>query len=170
MITLHKLVWPENKTLFDLHPELNSIWELPPLQREARESYEQYGDPLYPDESSGEIFSIDEDGSPIGIIGWFEYGEFPDVVRLRYYGIVPSKRGKGFGEEAMSLFLKSLSKNAPPHAVFLAESVTLGRGAIAEKTIAHFKKMGFEEFDDPNYGSNAGCGKVQSLKVRIPDR
>ena len=106
---------------------------------------------------------------PVGIIGWFEYGDFPDILRLRYYGIVPSERGNGHGEAAMSLFLEHLSKAAPPHAAFLSESVSLGRAA-APIVLTHFKKMGFEEFEDPNYGSNAGCGKVRSLKIRIPGR
>lgn len=169
MITIHKLVPPENKMLFERNPELNEIWEVPAHQKEARESYEKYGDPLYPGESTGEIFSINEGSFPIGIIGWFEYGEFPDIVRLRYYGTVPSKRGKGYGEIAMKLFLEHLSKTAPTHATFLSESVTLCRSS-APRIIAHFEKMGFKKFDDPNYGSNAGCGKVQSLKIRIPGR
>ena len=43
MITLHKLVPPENHDLFERHPELNRIWEVPALQEEARESYEEWG-------------------------------------------------------------------------------------------------------------------------------
>lgn len=169
MITLHKLVPPENKTLFEYNPELNLIWEIPSLQQEARESYEEWGDRLYPGESTGEIFSILNDSMTIGIIGWFEYGEFPEVLRLRYYGIVPSNRGKHYGEHSMNLFLHHLSLHAPKHAVFLSESVSLGR-KVASRIIAHFQKMGFQEFDDPNYGSNAGCGSVQSLRIRIPGR
>jgi hypothetical protein len=169
MITLHKLVPPENKTLFERNLELNKIWEVPVIQKEARESYEEWGDCLYPGESTGEIFSIMEEKSPVGIIGWFEYGEFPDVLRLRYYGIVPSKRGKRYGETAMRLFIEHISKAAPSHSIFLSESVSLGR-TVAPSIVAHFKKMGFKEFEDPNYGSNAGCGKVQSLKIRIPGR
>lgn len=169
MITLHKLVPPENQGLFKRNTELNEIWEVPALQHEARESYEEWGSRQYPDESTGEIFSINENGFPIGIIGWFEYGEFLDVIRLRYYGIVPSKRGKRYGEVAMRLFLEHLSETAPSHAIFLSESVSLDR-EVAPNILKHFKKMGFEEFDDPNYGSNAGCGKVQSLKIRIPRR
>lgn len=169
MITLHKLVPPENQTLFTDYPELNLIWEVPQLQFEARESYEEWGVKQYPGESTGEIFSINEDVTPVGIIGWFEYGEFPDVLRLRYYGIVPSRRGKNYGEEAMRLFLEHLSRHAPVHGLFLSESVTLSR-TKSPKIIAHFKKMGFQEFNDPNYGSNAGCGPVQSLRIRIPGR
>lgn len=169
MITLHKLVPPENHTLFKRFPELNKIWEVPALQKNARESYERYGSVHYKKEKPGEIFSIDKDGKAIGIIGWFEYGEFPDVLRLRYYGIVPSQRKNKHGEEAMRLFLEHLSKAAPSQYVWLAESVTLSR-EVAPRIIDHFKSMGFAEFDDPNYGSNAGCGPVQSLKVRIPGR
>jgi RimJ/RimL family protein N-acetyltransferase len=168
MITLHKLVVPENQTLFVRWPELNQIWEVPVLQQHARDSYERWG--TDPEESDGEIFSINEDGKPIGIIGWFEYGEFPDVLRLRYYGIVPSRRGKKYGEVAMRLFLEHLASHAPSHYKFLAESVTLSRGQVATQTIAHFERLGFQKFDDPNYGSNAGCGQVQSLRVRIPGR
>jgi hypothetical protein len=169
MITLHKLVPPENHTLFTDYPELNQIWEVPQLQSEARESYEEWDVKKYPGESTGEIFSINEEATPVGIIGWFEYGEFPDTLRLRYYGIVPSRRGKNYGEESMHLFLEYLSRHAPAHGLFLSESVTLSR-TKSHKIIAHFKKMGFQEFNDPNYGSNAGCGPVQSLRIRIPGR
>jgi hypothetical protein len=169
MIQLHKLVPPENHTIFERFPELNHIWEVPALQHQARESYEEWGMREYPGESTGEIFSIEKDGKAIGIIGWFEYGEFPDVLRLRYYGIVPSERGKKYGEAAMELFLEYLSVAAPKQCVYLAESVTLGR-TVAARTIAHFKAIGFVEFDDPHYGSNAGCGPVQSLRIRIPGR
>jgi RimJ/RimL family protein N-acetyltransferase len=168
MITLHKLVPPENLTLFNRHPDLNKIWEVPVLQDHARDSYERWG--VDPEESDGEIFSVDEEGQPVGIIGWYEYGEFPDVLRLRYYGIVPSRRGKRYGEEAMKLFLKHLSLHAPVQYKFLAESVSLNREQVAVQTIAHFEKLGFQKFDDPHYGSNAGCGQVQSLKIRIPGR
>lgn len=169
MITLHKLVPPENYNLFDRFPELNQIWEVSALQQQARESYEEWGQKAYPNEGIGEIFSINEDIASIGIMGWFEYGEFPDVLRLRYYGIVPSRRGRHYGEEALRLFLGHLSHHAPPHAIFLSESVSLER-SVAPQIISHFKKMGFLEFDDPNYGSNAGCGKTQSLRIRIPGR
>lgn len=169
MITLHKLVPPENQSLFGRYPELNHIWEVVALQKQAQESYEQWGYKEYPGESSGEIFSIDEDNIPVGIIGWFEYGEFPEVLRLRYYGIVPSRRGRKYGEQAMKLLLEYLYKNAPAHCRFLAESVSIGR-TMAPHVMAHFKGMGFEEFDDPNYGSNADCGKTKSYRVRIPGR
>jgi hypothetical protein len=169
VITLHTLVIPENQTLFSRYPELNDIWEVPSLQAEARESYERYGLVEYKFEKKGEIFSINEDNVPIGIIGWFEYGEFPDVLRLRYYGIVPSRRRRHYGEQAMNIFLTYLSQHAPSQYIFLAESVTLSR-SIAPAIIAHFKRMGFVEFDDPNYGSNADCGKTQSLRIRIPGR
>lgn len=169
MIKLHKLVPPENRSLFKRFPELNCIWEVAALQKQARESYERWDTARYKGEKKGEIFSINEGDVAVGIIGWFEYGEFPDVLRLRYYGIVPSRRGKHYGEEAMRLFLEHLSVHAPKQYVFLAESVTLGR-EVAARVITHFKNMGFVEFDDPNYGSNAGCGKVQSLRVKIPGR
>ncbi len=58
MITLHKLVPPENRTLFQRFPGLNEIWEVPALQHEARESYELWGDKSYEGETTGEIFSI----------------------------------------------------------------------------------------------------------------
>jgi len=167
MITIHKLVPPENHSLFTKNPELNSIWEVPAHQQEARESYEEWG--LIPEESTGEIFSIREGDLIIGIIGWFEYGDIPDVLRLRYYGIVLSKRGNGYGEEAMKLFLQYVSRVAPPRYRWLSESVSVGRPAF-EQISRHFFKMGFVKYDDPNYGSNAGCGKVRSLRIRIPGR
>ncbi len=170
MITLHKLVPPENLTLFERFPALNDIWEVYSLQHEARESFEQYGDEeRYPGESTGEIFSISKGEMAIGIIGWFEHRKSSDIVRLRYYGIIPSERGHRYGDEAMRLFLEHLSTAAPKHYVWLAESVSLNR-KTAEHVIAHFKKMGFEEFDDPDYGSNAGNRPVKSLRIRIPGR
>jgi len=169
MIILHKLVPPENHDLFTRFPKLNHIWEMPALQQEARESYEGWDKIDYINEKRGEIFSIDKDGKAIGIIGWFEYGKFPDVLRLRYYGIVPSERKNKYGAEAMRLFLEHLSVAAPVQYKWLAESVTLGR-EVAPRIITHFKAMGFAEFDDPNYGSNAGCGPVKSLRIRIPGR
>lgn len=168
MITLRKLQPPENQTLFADHPELNLIWEIPALQDEARESYEQWGTAA-DNPSTGEIFSINKSATAIGIIGWFEYGEFPDVLRLRYYGIVPSQRGKRYGHFALAHFLQHLSLHAPQQYVWLSESVTLSR-ASAPRVVAHFKDLGFNEFDDPHYGSNAGCGKAQSLRIRIPER
>lgn len=169
MVTIHKLIPPDNHDLFERFPELNLIWEIPALQANARESYEKWDTKKYDGETDGEIFSIVEDNTAIGIIGWFEYGKIPDVLRLRYYGIVPSRRGKGYGEVAMKLFLEHLNSVAPPQYAWLSESVTLGR-KVAPKIVAHFKSMGFVEFEDPDYGSNAGCGPVQSLKIRIPGR
>lgn len=167
MVVLKKLVPPENKTLFARFPELNEIWEVPALQRHARTSYEKWG--LNKEKTTGEIFAINKSGRTIGIIGWFEYGGCSDILRLRYYGIVPSERGKQYGEKAIHLILEYLARNAPRQYIFLAESVSLNRTA-AFRIISHFKAMGFVEFADPHYGENAGCGKVQSLKIRIPGR
>lgn len=167
MIHLHKLIPPENQILFKNNPELNKIWEVHALQNEARQSYEEWG--IIKDESTGEIFSINAYGIVVGIIGWFEYGDLPDVLRLRYYGIVPSQRGRRYGEEAIKLLLQRLSQAAPRHYVWLAESISLSR-TVAEQVSSHFKRIGFIEFDDSNYGSNAGCGRVRSLRIRIPLR
>lgn len=169
MITLHKLVPPENEDIFRKHAELNGIWELPELQTEARESYEKWHLKKYPGESLGEIFTIAEFDSVIGLIGWFEYGEFLDTLRLRYYGIVPSRRGRGYGEAALCLLLRRLSTCAPTYAVYLSESVTLSRQK-ADQVVGHFERVGFEDFNDPNYGENARCGPVRSLRIRIPGR
>jgi RimJ/RimL family protein N-acetyltransferase len=166
-ISIRKLVPPDNQTLFEMNPELNKIWEIPAQQSRAHESYKDWG--IIDKKSTGEIFSIILDDSIIGIIGWFEYGDIPDVLRLRYYGIIPRQRGNHYGERAIKLLLEHLSKTAPPQYVWLAESVSIGR-IVAGQVIAHFKRMGFLEFDDPNYGSNAGCGKVCSLRIRIPLR
>jgi len=169
MITLQKLIPPENFDVFDKVPELNDIWEIPELQEDARMGYQGYGRMKFEGETAGEIFGICEDGDIIGLIGWFQLENSLNLLRMWYYGIVPSKRGKHYGEEAIQVFLNYLSLHAPQECIFLTESVTLAR-SIAPRIIGHFKKMGFEEFDDPNYGSNAGCGKVQSLKIRIPGR
>src|SRR5665213_2243906 len=166
-IGIRKLIPPDNQTLFDKNSELNMIWEIPVQQIRARESYKMWG--LIERGSTGEIFSIVLDDIIIGIIGWFEYGDISDVLRLRYYGIIPSQRGNRYGERAIKLLLEHLSKTAPPHYVWLAESIFISRMA-AGQAIVHFKHMGFVEFDDPNYGSNASCGKMCSLKIRIPLR
>lgn len=168
-IHIHKLVPPENHDLFSRFPELNLIWEVPVLQQHARESYEGWDTRKYEGETDGEIFAIMEGEQAVGITGWFEYGDIPDVLRLRYYGIVPSRRGLRYGDEAMHQLLGRLSSVAPPQYKWLAESVSIER-TTAPNVIAHFKRMGFEEFSDPNYGSNAGCGKTQSLRIRIPGR
>ncbi len=167
MITLCKLFPPENQTLFDRYRELNSIWEVEVLQYQARESYEEWNE--NPDtDQTGEVFAIHENDIPIGIIGWFEFGHLPDTLRLRYYGIVPSKRGNRYGEQAMRMFLAHLSRHAPEQYVFAGESISLGRSA-ASKIYTHFKNMGFEDFSDPTYGDN-GFGEVQHLRIRIPGR
>lgn len=166
-ISLHKLVPPENQTLFADYPELNHIWEIPAHQNQARESYETWG--VVEEESTGEVFSIKLGDLVIGIIGWFEYGDIPDVLRLRYYGIVPSQRGNRYGRVAIKLLLEHLSRVAPPQYVWLSESVSLCRRAV-EQITDHFKGMGFGEFHDPNYGSNASCGDVRSLRIRLPLR
>ena len=168
MITLHKLIPPENEALFERNPELNHIWEVPSIQESAKTSYERWG--LGCRKSTGKIFSVNLDDKIIGVTGWFTFDEtFPDVLRLRYHGIIASMRGRGYGEETMRLLLQHLSHIAPSQYLWLAESVSLSR-ELAPKIVAHFKKMGFAEFDDANYGDNAGCGKVQSLRVRIPGR
>jgi hypothetical protein len=170
MVTLHKLIPPENHDLFKRSPELNHIWEIPALQEQARECYEEWDTDIPPNETPGEIFSIDNEKTTAGVIGWFEYKKPPvDTLRLCYYGIVPSERGKKYGEKAMELFLQHLSFAAPKQYVYLSESVTLGRDK-AQRIIGHFKSMGFVEFNDPNYGDNAECGPTQSLRVRIPGR
>ena len=133
--------------MFSHFPELNGIWEVDVLQKQARESYEQWDTKKYEGETDGEIFAICFRSEVIGIIGWFEYGDVLDTLRLRYYGIVPSKRGKGYGEEAMRLFLGHLSIAAPPQYCWISESVSINR-KVAPRIIAHFKGMGFAEFDD----------------------
>jgi hypothetical protein len=169
MITLKKLVPPENFNLFTRVPELQHIWEIPALQSDAREGYESYGRRDFANEDPGEIFTINDESGIVGVIGWFRLFNSFDMLRLWYHGIVPSKRGRGYGAEAVKQLLEYLAVHAAPEHVFIAESVTLSR-AKTPQIIAHFKKMGFEEFDDPTYGENAGCGKTQSLCIRIPGR
>lgn len=170
MITVHKLIPPENHTLFERFPELNEIWEVSALQKQARESYEEWDIRKYPKEGSGEIFSINKGRKAIGIIGWFTYDKASrTIIRLRYYGIVPSQRRKGYGEKAMTLFLERLSAVVPPRYLWLSESVSLNR-TNASRIIAHFESIGFQKFNDPKYGQNAGCGPTQSLRIRIPGR
>ncbi|HEU5114294.1 MAG TPA: hypothetical protein VFT82_00845 [Candidatus Paceibacterota bacterium] len=166
MVTITKLIPPENQTLFERFPELNRIWDLPRLQDEARSSYERWNET----DKTGEIFSIDRADRTIGIIGWFEFDRPPeDVLRLRYYGIVPSERGGRHGSVALWLLLKHLATVAPKRYRWLSESVSLERPA-APRIIRHFEEFGFRRFDDPEYGQNAECGPTMSLRVRILGR
>jgi GNAT superfamily N-acetyltransferase len=173
MITLCKL-FHSNRTLFTDHPELNHIWEVPVLQESARRSYEEWR-PFGPEGvSTGDIFTIDQDGVPIGIIGWKEEDPDADIlsdtIRLQYYGIIPSRRGRGYGEQAMKLFLEYLAhNNETKNRIFLSESLSIGR-MVAPRILAHFKGMGFEEFNAPHYGRNAGFSEVLNLRIRIPGK
>ncbi|MEJ0001939.1 MAG: hypothetical protein WDN09_02035 [bacterium] len=168
MIILHQLNPPETIGFFERYPDLNTIWEVAQLQEQARSSYESYG--IDPGNMDGEIFSIDKNGAPIGIIGWFVYDEAgDDTLRLRYYGIIVPERRNLHGAEAMNLLLARLSSVAPLQYAYLAESVTLNR-PMADAVTKHFRRMGFAEFNDPDYGENAGCGPTRSLRIRIPNR
>lgn len=164
MIKLNKLIPPENHDLFSKFPKLNNIWENKNLQNDAKKSYE-----IWNENKTGEIFTINTMNSVIGIIGWFEYGNILDTLRLRYYGIIPEYRKYGYGQVAIDLLLNRLSDIVSLNYKYLSESVSINRPS-AINIVSHFKKLGFQEFNDPDYGENADCGPTISLRVKIPGR
>lgn len=163
-VSLHKLLPPKNRTIFERHPRLNYIWQIQAMQERAEKSYCEWDT----EDKTGEIFLILKNKSPIGITGWWPDEKIHELLRLRWHGILPEERGRGYSETALTLLLQRLSSIAPPQYLYLSESVSIKR-VDAAQVQRHFEKLGFKAFDDPTYGNN-GYGKVQSLRVRLLGR
>ena len=104
----------------------------------------------------------------MGLTGWWQDENIADTIRLRWHGIIPSERGKGYSDEALSLLTKHLHEVLPSQYKYVSESLSTGR-ELAPKIKRHFERLGFVVFDDPAYGNN-GFGPTISMRMRIPGR
>lgn len=159
MISIYKLENPENFYILEKYPKLKNIWENVTLQNRALKSIIDWN----PKEKTGEIFLIKKDFEIIGVTGWFVDNNILDTVRMRWHGIIPEERGKGYSEKALDLLCSHIRKTVPKQYKYISESYTKD-SEFSYKIRKHFEKVGFvEEFYDPTYGTH-GVGETISIR------
>jgi GNAT superfamily N-acetyltransferase len=126
---------------FEEHPQLRSIWpaELHAIAEEA--TVETVND--MPRGDIGGLYLIAKDGQVIGITGYF-YVDSVDEPYLRWHGVVPAERGKGYSRRALQLLIANI-KSKIPHAKGLTELVPQTQTDYGVGIGRHFAKLGFVE-------------------------
>jgi L-amino acid N-acyltransferase YncA len=128
---------------FSDHPQLGHIWPEPyaSIAREAVTEHLAEQD----DYDIGGIYLIKEDSDVIGITGYFLYDTEATVLGLRWHGLVPEQRGKGYSPRILGMVLiEALARH--PRAETLIELVPVT--TYGETLEPHFKKMGFTPVGD----------------------
>ena len=131
---------------FSEYPQLNTIWspEMTALAQEAiDESFVAKNEFSY---EIGEIYLIKDGSDVVGITGFFPYeydANFLDSIHrvgLRYHGLIPEYRGKGYSPEIIRQLLVAII-NKYPNAETLIELAPVNEyGDIQKK---HFERLGF---------------------------
>ncbi len=76
----------------------------------------------------------------VGITGWYPVPGTPEVVGLRWHGILPSWRGRGLSRIVLRLLARRLAHLAP-EARWICDTVLPG----SEAARRHFEALGFVE-------------------------
>ncbi len=139
-------------------PEIHSIWR-PQAVSEAIFYTKAYARGEY---RTGEIFFITVDKKRVGMTGYFLKENISDTAGLRWHGIVPSMRNKGYSLEAIRLVAERVISREPA-IKYLSESVPLDRPEILE----YFKKIGFSEWNDPEKAID--YTSVSDVRIKLDD-
>lgn len=132
---------------FERFPQLRAVWPDPKLQALAEEATIEEVDRLSQHVKTGPIFlvvHVDEATKAqrvVGITGFFIYDETGLNLGLRWHGIVPDERGKGFSRIALEQ-VRDIARQAVPGAERLIELIpcTPDRADIEP----YFRAMGFK--------------------------
>jgi hypothetical protein len=123
---------------FEEHPQLQNIWPAEFLVLAEEATRETVADDM-PRGDFGGLYLIAKDGRVIGITGYF-YVNSVEEPYLRWHGIVPEERGRGYSQQAMALVVGRI-KAKIPQAKGLTELVP--QTAYGESVARHFAKLGF---------------------------
>lgn len=130
---------PATENPFFAYPALKAIW--PPLSQAIAE--EATEETLAAEEDG--IFLIKKDNQVIGMSGYFIIDN-PEEAYLRWHGIIPSERQKGYSKEALTLILQEVQKDIP-EAKRLVELVPVTE--YSGYLIEHFERLGFKPRGTP---------------------
>ena len=85
----------------------------------------------------GEVLLLTgEDGAALGITGWYTVPDHPDIVGLRWHGVLPEWRGSGIATAALGLLAERLSNlDRPPALMF--------ETPMSSKAARYFQGIGF---------------------------
>ena len=134
MITLQDVM---DGNPFTAYPQLRTIW--PAHFTEIAEEAAQDAIAHMPFGDVGGLYLVKLGDQVIGITGFF-YCESEFEPFLRWHGIIPAERGKGYSREAMRLVAARL-KAKLPNARGLTELVP--QNADGPGIAAHFARLGF---------------------------
>lgn len=134
MITLEDVV---DGNPFARYPQLRTIW--PAHFTEIAEEAAQEAIAHMPFADVGGLYLVKFGDQVIGITGFF-YCESEFEPFLRWHGIIPAERGKGFSREAMRQLVARV-KARLPDARGLTELVP--QNADGPGIAAHFARLGF---------------------------
>lgn len=81
---------------FEKYLDLKTIWNIKESQTEAEKSIERFKL-----SNNGEVFLICEENKIIGITGYY-YTEIKTILGLRWHGIIPEFRLKGYSTKALN--------------------------------------------------------------------
>lgn len=129
---------------FEEYPQLRDIWPEPFNCISEEAVVEHLG--LMGQVEIGDIFVVTNDSRVIGISGYFPFDEVTADLGLRWHGIVPDERGKGYSKEVLGMVAERAMERFP-QASHLIELVPLTEyGKPLEK---HFTKCGFLSHGEP---------------------
>lgn len=129
---------------FGDHPELREIWPAQRSQHVEADTVADLAMGLSADPCRNRVYLVmDGDGRVVGITGFFQptAGDRP-MLGLRWHGMVPSARGRGYSEAA----IKQLCVHAAyyhPDAAELVEYVPFADEMNGKFLTAHFERCGF---------------------------
>jgi RimJ/RimL family protein N-acetyltransferase len=135
---------------FDEHPQLKTIWP-EPSNSDMQEGYTSYIQITKdnPQIDFGPMYLIKNKEKVIGITGVFledengqcyPYDPETHTVYLRWHGIVPSERRKGYSDEAMNLLLKEVQLRYPKIQTLIE---LIPERSYSESIRKHFEHLGF---------------------------
>ena len=129
------------RTLFEEVPELNTIWtpELSATAALHTKSWEDHDSRT----ESGEVLVAYVNGQPVGGTGWYLMGD--NEAGLRWHGVLPPHRRKGYSRIMIELACKRL-----PSSIRKVYECTRN-----PKSIAAFRACGFEVLTDPEIMAQA---------------
>jgi len=140
------LIVPATGDPFALYPQLRTIWPTP-FKEMAEEASKDHS-------HTGQVWLILKDNDVVGITGVFDDDEWPDVVLLRWHGVVPQLRGQGIGRLALDLLVAHVCPKFYPEYKRLVEFVPHNDYGKT-KVYQFFKRCNFVDYGplvDLGYG------------------
>lgn len=125
------------------HPQLRDVWPVPRSGHVEADTVADLAMGVLADPCRNRVYLVvDGEGHVVGITGFFQPTADPMTLGLRWHGMVPSARGRGYSEAA----IKQLCVHAAyfhPEAVELVEYVPFADEKNGRFLVAHFERCGF---------------------------